>query len=177
MFAKTIKISTIFFVVLTIIFTLIYQCSPNAVILSIAITFGTISYHFLMRLFVGYVVNGIFHNRFNYNRKWFQEKKFEKRLYEVLRVKKWKDKMPTFAPEMLDLKAHTWEEIAGAMCQSEVVPSIIVVLCFVPILATLLWGTFWVFFITSVLSACVESMFVIMQRYNRPRVIKMIEKK
>lgn len=60
MFAKTIKISTIFFVVLTIIFTLIYQCSPNAVILSIAITFGTISYHFLMRLFVGYVVNGIF---------------------------------------------------------------------------------------------------------------------
>ena len=78
---------------------------------------------------------------------------------------------------MLDLKAHTWEEIAGAMCQSEVVHSIIVVLCFVPILATLLWGTFWVFFITSVLSACVESMFVIMQRYNRPRVIKMIEKK
>lgn len=36
--------------------------------------------------------------------------------------------MPTFAPEMLDLKIHTWEEIAGAMCQSEVVHSIIVVL-------------------------------------------------
>ena len=84
--------------------------------------------------------------------------------------------MPTFAPEMLDLKVHTWEEIAGAMCQSEVVHSIIVVLCFVPVLATLIWGTFWVFFITSVLAAGVESMFVIMQRYNRPRVIKMIEK-
>ena len=71
---------------------------------------------------------------------------------------------------------HTWEEIAGAMCQSEVVHSIIVVLCFVPILATLIWGTFWVFFITSILSAVVESLFVIMQRYNRPRVIRMIEK-
>lgn len=145
-------------------------------ILSIAITFGTTSYHFLMRLAVGYVVNGIFHNRFNYNKKWFLEKKFEKRLYEVLRVKKWKDKMPTFTPEMLDFKVHTWEEIAGAMCQSEVVHSIIVVLCFVPILAALIWGTLWVFLITSVLSACVESMFVIMQRYNRPRVIRMIEK-
>ena len=176
MFAKTIKISAIILVVLTIIFTLIYQCNPNTVILSIAITFGTISYHFLMRLAVGYVVNGIFHNRFNYKRKWFQEKKFEKRLYQVLRVKKWKDKMPTFAPEMLDLRVHTWEEIAGAMYQSEVVHSIIVVLCFVPILATLIWGTFWVFFITSVLSAGVESLFVIMQRYNRPRVIRMIEK-
>ena len=97
MFAKTIKISAIILVVLTIIFTLIYQCNPNTVILSIAITFGTISYHFLMRLAVGYVVNGIFHNRFNYKRKWFQEKKFEKRLYQVLRVKKWKDKMPTWS--------------------------------------------------------------------------------
>lgn len=58
----------------------------------------------------------------------------------MLRVKKWKDKMPTFVPEMLDLKAHTWGEIAGAMCQSEVVHSIIVVLCFVPVLATLIWG-------------------------------------
>lgn len=84
MFAKMIKISTIVLVVLTVIFILIYQCNPNVVILSMAITFGTISYHFLMRLIVGYIVNGIFHNRFNYNRKWFQEKKFEKRLYEVL---------------------------------------------------------------------------------------------
>ncbi len=176
MFAKKIKISALVLVVLTIIFTISYQYSPNTVILSIAITFGTISYHFLMRLAVGYIVNGIFHNRFDYNRKQFQEKNFEKRLYEVLRVKKWKDKMPTFAPEMLDLKVHTLEEIAGAMCQSEVVHMIITVLCFVPVLATLIWGTFWVFFITSVLSACVESMFVIMQRYNRPRVIRMIEK-
>lgn len=176
MFAKTIKISTIALVVLTIIFTLIYRCNSNAVILSTAIALGTTSYHFLMRLAVGYVVDGIFHNRFNYKRKWFQEKRFEKRLYEVLRVKKWKDKMPTFAPEMLDLRVHTWEEIAGAMCQSEVVHSIIVVLSFVPILATLIWGAFWVFFITSVLSACVESLFVIMQRYNRPRIMRMIER-
>ena len=62
------------------------------------------------------------------------------------------------------------------LCQSEVVHSMIAVLCFVPVLATFIWGTFWVFFITSVLAAGVESMFVIMQRYNRPRVIKMIEK-
>ena len=115
MFAKTIKISALIFMALTIIFTLIYQCNSNTVILSIAITFGTISYHFLMRLAVGYVVNGIFHNRFNYSRKWFQEKKFEKHLYEVLRVKKWKDKMPTFAPEMLDLKVHTWEDYVSCL--------------------------------------------------------------
>lgn len=176
MLAKTIKISAITTVVLTVIFILIYQCSFNAVILSMAITFGTISYHFLMRLAVGYVVNESFHNRFDYNRKWFQEKKFEKCLYEMLRVKKWKNKMPVFAPEMLDIRIHTWEEIAGAMCQAEVVHSIIVILCFVPLSAAVVWGAFWVFFITSVLAAVVEGLFIIMQRYNRPRIMKLIEK-
>ena len=176
MFAKTIKISALILVILTILFTIIYKYSSNIVIMSMAITFGTISYHFVMRLVVGYIINGIFHNNFDYNRRWFQEKKFEKHLYKVLKVKKWKDKMPTFAPDMLDLKVHTLEEIAGAMCQSEVVHSVIALLCFVPIFATLIWGTFWVFFITSVLSACVEIMFVIMQRYNRPRIIKIIKR-
>ena len=177
MFAKIIKISALILVILTILFTIIYQYSSNTVIMSMAITFGTISYHFVMRLAVGYIINGIFHNNFDYNKKWFQEKKFEKHLYKVLKVKKWKDKMPTFAPDMLDLKTHTLEEIAGAMCQSEVVHSVIALLCFVPIFAALIWGTFWVFFITSVLSACVEIMFVIMQRYNRPRIIKIIKRK
>lgn len=176
MFAKIIKISALFLVLLTVIFLIIYQYIPNTAILSITITLGTISYHFLMRLAVGYVINGLYHNEFDYNKKWFREKRFEKHLYEVIKVKKWKDKMPTFAPEMLDLKIHTWEEIAGAMCQSEVVHLIIVVLCFIPIFASLVWGAFWVFFITSILSASVEMMFVIMQRYNRPRVIKMIER-
>lgn len=144
--------------------------------MSTAITLGTISYHVIMRLAVGYIVNKIFHNRFDYKKKWFREKKFEKRLYDVLKVKKWKDKMPTFAPDMLDLRRHTLEEMAGAMCQSEVVHSIIAVLCFVPILAASVWGTFWVFFLTSVLSACAEGLFVVMQRYNRPRIMRVMER-
>ncbi len=176
MFAKSIKISAPVWLILTIVFTLLHRYNSNAVLLSMAITFGTISYHFLMRLAVGYVINGLYHNRFDYKKAWFQEKSFEKRLYEKLRVKEWKDKMPTFAPEMLELKIHTGEEILGAMCQAEVVHSVIIVLCFVPLLATFMWGAFWVFFITSVLSASAEMMFVIMQRYNRPRIVRMMEK-
>lgn len=176
MLAKIVKITAIACSILTIIFILIYQWKPTSLMLSLAITFGTTSYHFLMRLLVGYVFNGIFHNQIDYNQKWFQEKPFEKRLYEILHVKKWKDRMPTFAPEMLDIKVHTWEEIAGAMCQSELVHFIIVILSFVPILATFLWESFWVFFITSILAACMDSVFIIMQRYNRPRIVRMIER-
>lgn len=176
MFAEIIKKSAVLFVLMTILTVIIYRFVPNGVIFSIAITFGTISYHFLMRLAVGYVINGLYHNHFDYRRRCFQPKAFEKRLYEVLKVKRWKDKMPTYAPEMLDLKQHTWEEIAGAMCQSEVVHKTIAVLSLLPILASCIFGAFWVFVITSVLAAGVEMMFVIMQRYNRPRVIKMIER-
>jgi len=176
MFSRLIKISTLVLVLMTVVFVIIYQYHPNEVLLSIAITLGTVSYHFLMRLVVGYVINGLYHNQFDYSKKWFRERQFEKRLYEILKVKKWKDKMPTFAPEMLDIHIHTWEEIAGAMCQSEVVHLTIVVLSFVPIFASLLYGSFWVFFITSVLSAGVEMMFVIMQRYNRPRIVKLIQR-
>ncbi len=176
MFARRIKIAALVLVLVTVAFVVIYQYHPNEVVLSTAITLGTVSYHFLMRLAVGYVINGLYHNQFDYRKKWFQERRFEKRLYEALKVKKWKDKMPTFAPEMLDLHVHTWEEVAGAMCQSEIVHFTIVVLGFAPIFASLLYGAFWVFFITSVLSAGVEMIFVIMQRYNRPRVVKMIER-
>lgn len=177
MFARIIEICAAVMAAFTVLFAVLYEHTSAGTLLSLAITFGTISYHFIMRLVVGFTVNGIFHNRIDYNKKWFREKKFEKRLYEMLRVKKWKDKMPTFAPEMLDIKQHSWEEIAGAMCQSEAVHSIIAVLSLLPILAALVWGTFWVFFITSIVSALVECMFVIMQRYNRPRIVRHIERK
>lgn len=176
MFAKTIKITAAAMTVLTVIFAIIYQRTSLSALQSLAITFGTIAYHFIMRLAVGFVVDSIHHNNFDYNKKWFRPRRFEKRLYELLRVKKWKNKVPTFAPEMLDIKQHSWEEIAGAMCQSEVVHSIIAVLCFAPIFATFAFGSFWVFFITSVVSALIECVLVIMQRYNRPRIVKMIER-
>lgn len=176
MFAKTIKILAAVFTGLTVCAALLYQYCPVSWILSVAITFGTFAYHFLMRLLVGGVVDGIFHNQFDPNAGWFREKTFEKRLYQVLRVKKWKSKIPSFAPELMDNKVHTWEEIAGAMCQSEVVHTIIAVLSFLPIMATAVWGSFWVFFITSLLAAGIECMLVILQRYNRPRIMKILLK-
>lgn len=83
MYSRVIKFSTLVLVLMTVVFVIIYQYHPNGVLLSIAITFGTVSYHFLMRLAVGYVINGLYHNQFDYSKKWFQERQFEKRLYEI----------------------------------------------------------------------------------------------
>lgn len=144
--------------------------------LSFSITFGTCCYHFTMRLMVGYSVNGILHNKADYTRRWYQLQPFETAVYKVLQVKKWKSHMPTFDPASFDPKQHSWEEIAQAMCQAEIVHEIIIPLSFLPLMAAIPFGAFPVFLITSLLSAIYDLSFVMIQRFNRPRVIKLIQK-
>ena len=53
----------------------------------------------------------------------------------------------------------------------------IVVLSFVPIVAGVWFGAYPVFVITSALAAMLDLMFVMIQRYNRQRVIKLMKYK
>ena len=39
------------------------------------------------------------------------------------------------------------------------------------------WGKFWIFLITAIAAMIFDSQFIIIQRYNRPRVIKVLEKR
>ena len=172
--SHTMKITSIITFVLTSVFCHIYITTNNSIFLTLAISFGVTAYHFIMRLIVGYIVHSILHNKVNYNRKYFQPKKFEAKLYKFLKVKKWKDKMPTYNSEFYSTEKHTLEEIASVTCQAEIVHKIIVVLSFLPILLTIYFDSFWVFVITSVISALIDTLFIIMQRYNRPRIIKLI---
>lgn len=66
------------------------------------------------------------------------------------------------------IKKYTWHEIAQAMCQAELVHETNMALSFLPLIAVRWFGAFYVFLLTSVCGA----LFVIMQRYNRTRVVK-----
>ncbi len=158
----------------TAIFVIIYRLKPHGIFLTIAITAGTIAYHFWMRLLVGGILNLLLNNKVDYNKKWFRVGKTEQRLYKALKVKKWKKFLPTYDPNVFDKQQHTWDEIAGAMCQSELVHETIVILSFLPILSLLWFDSTLVFILTSLFSALFDLMFVIIQRYNRPRVLKII---
>ena len=151
--------------VLTAVFAVLYHFFPFGAYLSLAITFGTIAYHFVMRLIVGLIYNVTMRNHANYNAAYFRQRSWEKKLYQALHVKQWKGKMPTYSPENFDPTRHSWDEIAQAMCQSELVHETITIFSLVPILFSIWFGAFWVFFITSVLGALFDLMFVIMQRY------------
>lgn len=144
-------------------------------LLSLAITFGTIAYHFVMRLLVGAAVNAVMHDRANYRARWYQPKPFEEGLYRVLKPWRWKRRLPTYAPERFSME-RPLEEVAQTMCQSEIVHEIIVVLSLLPLLAVKRFGALPAFLITSVLAACLDAAFVVMQRYNRPRILKLMQR-
>ena len=159
----------------TAVLGLLYHFTPQGWILSAAISTGTTFYHFAMRLLVGTLVPPFV--KCPMQHQWFQPKSFEPKLYEMLKVKHWKDRMPTYDPASFSLRENTLEQIVDNCCVSEAVHEIIVLFSFVPLLFALLWGAFPVFLITSVLAALFDSCFVMMQRYNRPRLIRILKKK
>ena len=172
--AKVMKLAAVLSFILTAVFTGLYLLS-FVWAFSFAITAGTIFYHFAMRLLVGHVLDRIMQNKADVTKPWYQLKAFEKPLYKALGVKKWKSNMPTYDPSCFDPKLHSWDEIAQAMCQAEIVHEVIVVLSFLPLLAAIPFGSFGVFLITSLLAALYDLSFVIMQRFNRPRVLRCIQ--
>ena len=154
----------------------ICRFTGNRVFFSVAITFGTIFYHFAMRLAVGGLVDARYHNQMDYTKKWFAERAFENKFYKMIRVKKWKKWLPTYNPQDFDLKNHSVTEIVQVSCQAEIVHEMNMVLSFVPVVFSIWFGSLGVFLLTSFAAFFFDSIFVIMQRYNRPRMIRVMKK-
>lgn len=174
---KTIIITSFITAISTACFIVLFKATDKDIFLTFSIISGTTAYHFWMRLFVGPICSCIMINKADYKRRWFREKKWEKSLYKRLGVKKWKNKMPTYEPDMFDTSKHSLDKIARSMCHAELVHEICFVLSFVPIFFIPMFGAPAAFIITSIVSACVELAFVIMQRYNRPRILKIYERR
>ena len=175
--AKIVKGIAAFSLAATVILAISYKVTSSGILRPRAITSGTIAYHFGLRLMVGLAFHATMRNKADYRKRWYQVSKREMAVYEKLKVKQWKRRMPTYDPALFDPRLHTWEEIVQAMCQAELVHETIAVLSFLPILAGIWFGEYPVFIVTSVLSAACDIVFVIMQRYNRQRVTKLLNRK
>lgn len=160
----------------TAILSVLYVKTYYEVFLSLAITFGTISYHVVMRLLVGLAFCIVMKNRADYKKRWYHVSGHEMAVYERLNVKKWKQRMPTYNRTLFDPRLHTWEKIAQAMCQAELVHETIALLSFLPIIAGIWFGAYPVFVVTSVLAAGCDMLFVMMQRYNRQRIMTLLQR-
>ena len=165
-------------ILVTILFYALYKMYQHDWMQPLYITGMVTSYQFGMRLLVGEWITLRYRNReFILESVWLRLYDFESGLYRILRVKKWKDKLITAKPEQFDLKKCSSKEVLHNVVQAEVVHRIIMPLSFVPILLIIPYGAAKVFIITSIISCLIEVPFVIIQRYNRPRVIKWIKLK
>lgn len=150
----------------------------SRVLFSLGVTSLTFFYHLAVRLLIGECIVIRFNEaQLDYRSKWFLQKEWETKLYKMLHVKKWKTNMPTYSPDEFDIKKHSMEEIVQATCRSEIVHELNVLVSFVSLLFTLFFGDFCVFLFTAIAAACLDLVFVIMQRFNRPRLVQMIKKR
>ncbi len=170
---KTTAIITTLITILLLLFRPYWRANW---MLACTISFGTTAYHFVMRLAVGYLLLKLTNYDFNYHHFWFQPRKWEPALYKKLQVRKWKGKIPTYAPSQFSIEEQSLHRIIQNMCGAELVHEIIMVLSFLPLLTVPLWGEFFVFLITSLLAALFDSIFVLAQRYNRPRLVRIYER-
>lgn len=155
----------------TVVFAVLYHFLPSDWLLTAAISSGTTCYHFSMRLLVGTLVPPV-----KGTARWFRPRTWEAPVYRILGVKRWKKHLPTYDPHQFSLEESTLEQVIRNMCGAEVVHEIIMVCSFLPLLSVPLLGAFEVFFITSLLAALFDSLFVIAQRYNRPRLERILKK-
>ncbi len=164
------------FIVALICFDLYYiNIYKYEVVLWTGITAFTIMYHLWVRIIMGNVCK-LFKEHIKYDGWWFKERDFEKKLYKLLKVKKWKDKALTYNPELFSLKDYSLENIANTMAKVEVDHWINEIISLTTILFGVLWGNVWIFVITAIIAMIFDGQFIVIQRYNRPRIIKILEK-
>ena len=116
---KVMKMITAIGILVTLVTMIIYQNNNSSIFLTLAITFGTITYHFGMRLLIGWLIMILMKNKADYTKQWYQLHSWEKAFYKKIKIKRWKNKMPTYRPQDFSPKEHSWHEIAQTMCQSD----------------------------------------------------------
>lgn len=133
-----------------------------------------IHYQFTLRILFGKITE---HIKFNYRHYFFTRKKFESKLYKILNVRKWKDKVLTFDPDAYDFKNRSLHELASTMAKSETDHWINVMISIGGVFFSLIWGLFPVFLVTAVMAILFDAQFIVVQRYNRPIVLRLMERK
>ena len=142
----------------------------NSVVLWSSIVLFMILYHFGMRIGFGLITKTF---PINYRHPWYRQRGFEKGLYKFLRVRRWKDKVLTFEPDKYDFQKRTLDQLATTMAKSELDHWINEAISISSIFFFFVWGCFPAFFITAVAAMIFDAQFIVVQRYNRPIVLKL----
>ena len=146
---------------------------PHGAVLWSGVSAFTVVYHFKGRLIMGELTKKW---NIRYDHPFFRERRFERRLYKLLRVRAWRDKVLTYDPSAFDVKTRTYSEIAYAMSKAEVDHWINELISLSTLTFGLIWGEMWIFALTCAAAMLFDAQFILVQRYNRPTVVRLIKK-
>ena len=163
-------------VLMFLFFILMVNTSKN-VFLTLGITSMTICYHFTVRLVISGVMDSIDLSQFSPEAWRFRELGFEKKLYKALRVRKWKKYAPTYDDSKFDVTENSVDNVIGETCRAESVHWLCAAASLASITFAAPFGSLLVFLITGIAGALFDLMFVIIQRYNRPRLMRYAAKR
>lgn len=103
---------------------------------------------------------------------WFRQKSWEKKFYDFIKVKKWKDSALTYGKSLYSSEKFSKEKLILNITQSEIVHEVIFLLSFFPLKLAKYFGHLTLLICLCVLCAVSNLPFVFIQRYNRPRILK-----
>ncbi len=128
---------------------------------------------FIAMYISGPLVYCFFDKRINPDSFWFKEKEFEKNLYKKLRVRHWK--RFAFSYDKRQFSLNSPEKTVINMCHNELVHEFSASLSLFTIVFMFFGGNAVFWCLSSVMFAFVHIAFLIIQRYNRPRVLKTLQ--
>lgn len=102
---------------------------------------------------------------------WFSQAGWENRLYKKLKVKKWKDILPTYNSSQFKTNSKSKEDLIKVMIQSENVHLLLIFLSYVPVFLGKYYGHWVAMILIAFVFSLLHIPFVIVQRFNLPRII------
>lgn len=161
-------------------------CCVVAVVLALAaesdfcfygpVLMASVFFHVVVMVLSAPLVQAVFKKNFNYRSFWFRQKGFEQTLYRVIKVKIWKSKIVSYDKSEYLFSKHTPLEVIMNMCHAEIVHEVIAVASYLSVLLGLLVDHYLIFLVSSFCFSLCHLVFVFVQRYNRPRVVRIHEK-
>lgn len=162
-------------IIASICFSAYYgKATESHIILWAGIVSFMILYHFGLRILMGKVTKTW---NITYAHPFFKQRRFEKKLYKLLKVRKWKDKVLTFEPELYNFQNRTLEQLANTMAKSETDHWINEIISVISMFFAILWGCPTAFIISAIAAMIFDAQFIVVQRYNRPIVLRLADRR
>ena len=174
---KTIYIISAMSLIFMFAFFKLFVDNQFELCLFLGIVFMTMAYHLIVRLVIGVFCDRALENGIDPNDHWFADSDAEQSIYRTIGVRSWKNRIPMPDAWKFSIKKRSLEDVIAESCRTELVHEIGAVMSLLAVLLTIPFGYLWFFILTSALGGLFDLVFVIVQRYNRPRLMRTAAKK